>query len=726
MSNVKISELADGTITLESFIALAGSDGVAFKGTVDELQTFVNTITVLGLKAAISAADAAPTEDGLFPCQDTGTYTNFGGLVVDVSDTITFISVSGTQTVFKKVEIPITITIDATATDGSTNAIQSNAVFDIKTALENSIASNQSALIVDQDNLVSKLELNVLRQGVSTITELVGSSLSNTLLWQDGFYNSDGGITSSASYKCTVKKYYAAAGSFDFSLHLAGGASIVFFNQEDNFIGSYQYSGTIDSVGTAVVPADVFSFSFSQNVNRDTSGIFFKPTTELFTLNKNLLFETKVNETLSGLKLLKLNTFYNFIEELKNSANTDTNLWGDGFFQQDGTVASSTSYVYAKKYYRIEAGTFDFTCDFTGNARLLVYDKGYNLIQAIQNTGGTSFDGPVTFIEGAFFIRPCTFKESFRLIKLNLTSRVVVYIDLKESVSSVKGGNIYNSVNGLAVKNIIKKNSEFYRNKTKTALVSFISDDGKQENLDWFVPVLDASDVKATFMIITNKFEDATFVSKAEVKQLYSDGHEIGGHTHTHPYLATGGLTDAQIDYEVKRCYYELEILNVNPELFVHPFNDRNATTEETVGRYFKRSTIDKFPANGDVTSSPYPFSRYEQVRMSFDAKANSVSNLAECKTAVDEAFALKQWVCFTIHPQYAEYSTSNPIYVQRRQDVTDLIDYAKSLDIPVVNTRVANKLYKNQLELGNKKFNGDQYFTIGTDGSEDGNLLNL
>ena len=232
--------------------------------------------------------------------------------------------------------------------------------------------------------------------------------------------------------------------------------------------------------------------------------------------------------------------------------------------------------------------------------------------------------------------------------------------------------------------------------------------------------------MKATFAIITNKFNDANFVSKAQIKQMSNDGHEIAGHTHTHPHLVTDNLTDAEIDYELKRCYYELEMLDVNPELFVHPYGDRNDITEEAVARYFRRSTIDKFPANGDVTSSPYPFSRYEQVRMSFDAKANNISNLAECKTAIDEALVLKQWVCFTIHPQYAEYSTSNPIYVQRRQDVTDLINYAESLDIPVVTTRVANKLYQNQLELGNKKFDGDQYYSIGADGSEDGNLLNL
>tara|TARA_R110001632_G_scaffold40379_1_gene101326 strand:- start:461 stop:2335 length:1875 start_codon:yes stop_codon:yes gene_type:complete len=190
MSNIKISELADGTITLESFLALAGSDGIAFKGTVDELQTFVNTIAVLGLKAAISAADAVPTEDGLYPCQDTGTYTNFGGLVVDVSDTITFISVSGTQTVFKKVEIPVTITIDSIPTEGSTNAVESGGVesfrFYTKNYKDNSISREKTRFFsVVSRNLwnIENIELNVLIQ----ISNGVESKSTNTSYNYSGY-----------------------------------------------------------------------------------------------------------------------------------------------------------------------------------------------------------------------------------------------------------------------------------------------------------------------------------------------------------------------------------------------------------------------------------------------------------------------------------------------------------------------------------------------------------
>jgi lysophospholipase L1-like esterase len=152
MSNVKISELADGTITLSSFIALASSSGVAFKGTVNELQTFVNTIAVLGLKSAVLAADAAPTEDGLYPCSNSGTYANFGGLVIDLSNTISFISVSSGQTVFKKVEVPVSIVIDEVPTEGSTDAVQSGGVFnEFKYNLQNKADS-----FISSSNLLDK------------------------------------------------------------------------------------------------------------------------------------------------------------------------------------------------------------------------------------------------------------------------------------------------------------------------------------------------------------------------------------------------------------------------------------------------------------------------------------------------------------------------------------------------------------------------------------------
>jgi len=59
-----------------------------------------------GYQGVLGISDT-PTQDGFYIAKESGTYTNTGGLVVDLNNTITYIAVSGTQTVFEKIEIPI-------------------------------------------------------------------------------------------------------------------------------------------------------------------------------------------------------------------------------------------------------------------------------------------------------------------------------------------------------------------------------------------------------------------------------------------------------------------------------------------------------------------------------------------------------------------------------------------------------------------------------------------
>lgn len=132
MSNIKISELATGTLSLSSFFAQADANGIAYKNTLEQLQTFLNTIGVVSFKGVLLAADASVTEDGIYIAGDTGTYTNNGGLVIDLDNNFVLISVTDTQTTFTKVEIPLNITlaslasiIDNEPTSGSDNLVRS-------------------------------------------------------------------------------------------------------------------------------------------------------------------------------------------------------------------------------------------------------------------------------------------------------------------------------------------------------------------------------------------------------------------------------------------------------------------------------------------------------------------------------------------------------------------------------------------------------------------------
>jgi hypothetical protein len=123
MSTIKISDLATSAISLTDFIVKAGATGVATKNTVQGISDVINANNTL-FKETIAIADI-PSENGWYFASESGTYTNCGGLVIDNSDNIAIIVVSGTFDVFNKIDIPLNITIDATPTTGSTNALAS-------------------------------------------------------------------------------------------------------------------------------------------------------------------------------------------------------------------------------------------------------------------------------------------------------------------------------------------------------------------------------------------------------------------------------------------------------------------------------------------------------------------------------------------------------------------------------------------------------------------------
>lgn len=122
MSTIKINELAESDINLTDLIAKSDTNGLMTKTNIEKLANYIGAIGSSGMKAAIESTSPAPTEDGLFPCAESGTYTNFGGEVVDISGQVVFISVSDTQTVFTQVVIPLNIVLSNTPTENGTDA----------------------------------------------------------------------------------------------------------------------------------------------------------------------------------------------------------------------------------------------------------------------------------------------------------------------------------------------------------------------------------------------------------------------------------------------------------------------------------------------------------------------------------------------------------------------------------------------------------------------------
>lgn len=106
--------------------------------------------------------------------------------------------------------------------------------------------------------------------------------------------------------------------------------------------------------------------------------------------------------------------------------------------------------------------------------------------------------------------------------------------------------------------------------------VTFSYDDGNIADRR-LVALFNKYGLKATFHLIPSRFGGDTVISSDEVKTLYS-GHEISGHTYSHPHLV-GMPISAQLE-EITRCRAELEALSGTLVRGMSlPYGGKNAAT---------------------------------------------------------------------------------------------------------------------------------------------------
>jgi hypothetical protein len=238
MSTIKISQLATTDISLSDFIIKADSQGIATKNTVQGLSNLMTTVQDLSFKGSISISDT-PSQNGWYFASESGTYTNLGGIVVDTSDNIAILIVSGSSDVFEKIDIPVNVNIDSVPTPNSTNAVSSGGVSEI---LDNNIILKDSRLNSDtvvtssdagQFNLTSGT-LSSYEDGVKIMTTGVQRLENYT------FLDNNSGQT-------VYYEFYAKKISGDGSIRLAFGNTVNTPNSNNFTITNdwVKYSGSL-------------------------------------------------------------------------------------------------------------------------------------------------------------------------------------------------------------------------------------------------------------------------------------------------------------------------------------------------------------------------------------------------------------------------------------------------------------------------------------------------
>jgi peptidoglycan/xylan/chitin deacetylase (PgdA/CDA1 family) len=208
-------------------------------------------------------------------------------------------------------------------------------------------------------------------------------------------------------------------------------------------------------------------------------------------------------------------------------------------------------------------------------------------------------------------------------------------------------------------------------------------DDGILDALTQAAPTLQANGLTGTDYIIANCVgligknngcpadTDVDYMTWDQITQLKNTyGWEIGGHTVTHPMLATDNLTDAQLTQEIAGGKQTMVSHGFNPTTFATPYGDYdNRVLAEIAKSYAAHRGF------WDVSPNAWPYNDYiiNNMQVQYGVSVASV------EAAIDQAIANKTWLVLTFHDIEPTPSTNPDDYQYATADLATIAAYVKA-----------------------------------------------
>ena len=196
--------------------------------------------------------------------------------------------------------------------------------------------------------------------------------------------------------------------------------------------------------------------------------------------------------------------------------------------------------------------------------------------------------------------------------------------------------------------------------------VSLTFDDGYYSAYSKGVPILDAAGLKCTFYTITTLVGDTVdgYVTLSQLQSLSKNGHEIGNHTRTHPFLST--VSSTQLTSETNGAQQDLQTWGFNPTTFAYPYDDYGGSSTSAVVAAVKATGVrgardSDYGGYNNSTSFPLLL---DSMPSEYDL---STDNVATVTGWIQEAVANKMWVIILWHrvdETLSDGVTPNPISV--------------------------------------------------------------
>lgn len=208
-------------------------------------------------------------------------------------------------------------------------------------------------------------------------------------------------------------------------------------------------------------------------------------------------------------------------------------------------------------------------------------------------------------------------------------------------------------------------------------MVTLTFDDGRKSQYNNALPILNAAGLKATFFVMSRN--DSSFMSRAQIRTLDAQGHEIGSHSVTHPHLTK--VSRAHAKKEIENSKETLEnILEKKIVSFAYPYGEFDSHIAKLVEKAGYRSARTIIGAQDGPAQNEYALRSYMVMRTDTAAKV---------KRKIDSAIANKKWLILTFHDvnnNPDNYSTTPEIF-------KEIVDYIQAKGVKVVTIKEGVRL---------------------------------
>lgn len=241
-------------------------------------------------------------------------------------------------------------------------------------------------------------------------------------------------------------------------------------------------------------------------------------------------------------------------------------------------------------------------------------------------------------------------------------------------------------------------------------IVTFIDDDCYSSVSKW-VEIANKKGIKLSFAMVKDWVGTNGYCSIDEVKSLQNNGHDILNHTKSH--INNWDITNSEIRTEIEENIRYMKDNGLGGyDILVYPGTVPNESRYKTVTREKCRYGIANTYQSTNKVQDSFYLNRIDSDYRSLD----------QLKSIVDQAIIDKQWVLIMTHSWRpdGDIDSTGTFSVEK---ISQLIDYIKGKNIPILKFTEAEKYKGNSVAIGD--YDNDGVY-IGKDGKNNLNYSNV